>query len=70
MKLSTDTIQLALTALGERSIKRGALALFRAVRTVSNRAKETPSVFTQAVKDVREAWQESGQDNAEKDRPC
>ena len=69
MKLFTETIQLACSALGERPIKRGALALFRAARTVSSRAKETPSVLTQVVKDVREAWQEASQET-KKDRPC
>ena len=70
MKLSPQAIQQALNALGERPIKRSALAFFRVVRAASNRAKETPGVLTQAVNDVREAWQESAQPPVEKERPC
>ena len=68
MKLSPESIQRTLNALGERPIKRGALALFRVVRAASNRAKETPSALTKAVNEVREAWQESAQ--SDKDRSC
>ncbi|MBE7422824.1 MAG: hypothetical protein HS110_10420 [Zoogloeaceae bacterium] len=47
-----------------RIIKRGALAVFRTVRVLAEKAHKVPGALVQAGQDVREAWQESAHPNA------
>lgn len=52
------------TGSDERLVKRGALGLFRLVRELASHAQEVPGVISQAVDDVRTAWEESSRPNA------
>ena len=64
MTIKTQPVQL-ITSAGsdERLVKRCALGIFRLMREVASYAEEVPGVVSQAVDDVRTAWEESSRPN-------
>lgn len=46
-----------------RPVKRGALAVFRLMRSAAAKASSVPGLVAQASRDVREAWEESSRPN-------
>ena len=63
MSIKVQAIQLSSPPPAERLVKRGALLAFRALRAVTERAKQAPGILAQAGADVRTAWQESARPN-------
>ena len=63
MKSHQQAIPLSNTEPSDRLVKRGALLAFKALRALTNQAKEVPGVLAQATADVREAWAESSRPN-------
>jgi hypothetical protein len=49
---------------GESLVKSGAFAIFKTMRIVCEYASHTPAMATQALEDVKEAWEESKRPNA------
>ena len=47
----------------ERLVKRGALHLFRLVRSAVTHGKTVPGLLQRAAEDVAEAWRESARPN-------
>ncbi len=47
----------------ERLVLRGARAAFKALRALTAQAKEAPGILSQAVSDVKSAWEQSSRPN-------
>ena len=63
MNSNAQPVKLSNTKPSDRLVKRGALLAFKALRALTNQAKEVPGVLAQATADVREAWAESSRPN-------
>jgi len=64
MSIQSQPVQLSTTTdSDERLVKRCALGIFRFMREVASYAEEVPGVVSQAVDDVRTAWEESSRPN-------
>ena len=63
MKSHQQAIPLSNTEPSDRLVKRGALLAFKALRALTDQAKEVPGVLAQAKADVLEAWAESSRPN-------
>jgi hypothetical protein len=63
MKVHQQSIPLGNNQPSGRLVKRGALLAFKALRAMTNQAKEVPGILAQATADVREAWAESSRPN-------
>ena len=67
MKTQVKAIRLNhdLTVVRDSSlVKRGALSVFRVMRSVVAHSKEVPGIMQQAADDIRTAWEESSRPNA------
>jgi hypothetical protein len=63
MKVENQAVRLSDVEPSERIVKRGALLLFRGVRSLTAQAVKAPGVLAQASKDVRDAWRQSASPN-------
>lgn len=64
MKHHLQPVQLVSMSADGSTVKRGALATFKLLRSAMEQAKTVPGIVQQAATDIREAWEESSRPNA------